>query len=110
MLFLQDNVVSIGASGAIFGLLGSLLYFGYHYRVYLSNVIKSQIIPLILVNLFFSYILEFNNAAHIGGLVGGVLVSMAVGVKYKSSKVDILNGIIMTLIFVGFLSYMIFVR
>ena len=41
MLFLQ-NGVSIGASGAVFGLMGSLVYFGYHYRVYLSGVIKSQ--------------------------------------------------------------------
>ena len=29
--------ISVGASGAIFGLLGSLLYFGYHYRVYLGT-------------------------------------------------------------------------
>ena len=42
---------SIGASGAIFGLMGALVYFGYHYRVYLGNVLKSQIIPLILFNL-----------------------------------------------------------
>ena len=39
---LQDNIVSVGASGSIFGLLGALLYFGYHYRVYLSGVIKSN--------------------------------------------------------------------
>ena len=43
---LLSNGVSAGASGAIFGLLGSLLYFGYHYRVYLGNVLKSQIIPM----------------------------------------------------------------
>ena len=35
----------VGASGAIFGLFGSLLYFGYHYRIYLGGVVKSQIIP-----------------------------------------------------------------
>lgn len=111
MAFLQDNVVSIGASGAIFGLLGSLLYFGYHYRVYLSGVIKSQIIPLIILNLALGFMIAgINNLAHIGGLVGGILISMAVGVKYKSTKVDIVNGIIMTLIFIAFLSYMIFVK
>ena len=48
---LQDNIVSIGASGAIFGLLGGMLYFGYHYRIYLGSVLKSQIIPLIVFNL-----------------------------------------------------------
>lgn len=111
MAFLQDTYVSVGASGAIFGLLGALLYFGYHYRVYLSGVIKSQIIPLIIINLVIGFMItSINNLAHIGGLVGGVLLSMAVGVKYKSSKTDIVNGIIMTLIFVGFLSYMIFVK
>ena len=46
-----SSYASVGASGAIFGLLGSLLYFGYHYRVYLGNVLRSQIIPLIIVNL-----------------------------------------------------------
>ena len=111
MAFLQDTYVSVGASGAIFGLLGALLYFGYHYRVYLSGVIKSQIIPLIILNLSIGFFAtSINNLAHIGGLIGGFLISKAVGVKYKSSKSDIINGIIMTLIFTGFLIYMIFFR
>lgn len=111
MAFLQDTYVSVGASGAIFGLLGALLYFGYHYRVYLSSVIKSQIIPLIGLNLLIGFLSTgINNLAHIGGLIGGILVSMAVGVKYKSCKSDIINGIIMTLIFTGSLVYMIFFR
>lgn len=109
MAFLQNNYVSVGASGAIFGLLGALLYFGYHYRVYLSGVIKSQIIPLIILNLSIGFLAtSINNLAHIGGLIGGILISMAVGVKYKSNKVDIINGIVMTIIFILFLLYMIF--
>lgn len=111
LLFLNGNVISCGASGAIFGLLGSLLYFGYHYRVYLSDVIKSQIIPLIAINLLIGIMLSgINVIAHIGGLIGGYLVSKAVGVKYKSTKVDQVNGIIMSLVFAGFLVYMIFFR
>lgn len=111
MTFLQGLEISVGASGAIFGLLGALLYFGYHYRVYLSGVIKSQIIPLIVLNLLIGFMIsDINNLAHIGGLIGGILISMMVGVKYKSSKSDIINGIIMTLIFVSFILYMIFVR
>jgi len=111
MLFLSSRYVSVGASGAIFGLLGSLIYFGYHYRVYLGSVIKSQIIPLIAVNLFIGFMMSgINNFAHIGGLIGGILLSMAVGVKYKSHKSDQINGIVMSLIFVGFLVYMVFFR
>ena len=111
MLFLADNNVSVGASGAIFGLLGALIYFGYHYRVYLGGVIKSQIIPLIAINLFIGYISSgINNIAHIGGLIGGVLISIALGVKYKSSNSDRINGIIMSTIFISFLLYMLFFR
>lgn len=111
LAFLQDTYVSVGASGAIFGLMGALVYFGYHYRVYLSGVIKTQIIPLILINLALGFMItSINNLAHIGGLIGGFLLAKAVGVKYKSEKSDIINGVIMTLIFVVFLIYLAFFK
>lgn len=97
---------SVGASGAIFGLMGSLLYFGYHYRVYLGNVLKSQIIPLILFNLLYGFMLSgIDNAAHIGGLIGGVLITYALGIKYKSSAFEMFNGWIVTILAFGFLIY-----
>ncbi len=100
---------SVGASGAIFGLLGALLYFGYHYRVYLGNVLKSQIIPLIVFNLMLGFIFNgIDNWAHIGGLIGGVLMSIAVGVKNKSTTFEKVNGCIVTAIFTVFLIYMCF--
>ena len=108
LAFIQIGIVSVGASGAIFGLLGSLLYFGYHYRVYLSGVIRSQIIPLIILNLGIGFVVSgINNYAHIGGLIGGILISIAVGVKYKSTKVDRINGVVMSLILIGALIFMI---
>lgn len=111
MLFLSSGSVSIGASGAIFGLLGALVYFGYHYRVYLGSVIKSQIIPLILLNLAIGFIFpSIDMFAHFGGLLGGFLVTKAIGVKYKSTKFEQINGIIMTIILIAFLFYMNAVR
>lgn len=104
------NSASIGASGAVFGLMGSLVYFGYHYRVYLGNVIKSQIIPLILVNLFIGFVSSgIDNFAHIGGLIGGFLATIAVGIKYKSSTFEKINGWIVSMIFLVFCLYMAFV-
>ena len=104
------NVASIGASGAIFGLMGALLYFGYHYRVYLGNVLKTQLIPLIIFNLFLGFILNgVDNFAHIGGLIGGLLITKALGVKDKSTTFDRVNGWIIVTIFTGVILYMAFV-
>jgi membrane associated rhomboid family serine protease len=101
---------SIGASGAIFGLMGSLVYFGYHYRVYLGNVIKTQIIPLIILNLALGFMMAgIDNFAHIGGLIGGTLITIALGVKDKSTTFERVNGWIITLIFLGFSLYMAFI-
>ena len=104
------NYASVGASGAIFGLMGALVYFGYHYRVYLGNVVKSQIIPLILLNLFLGFMMSgVDNFAHIGGLIGGSLMAIALGVKDKSSWFERINGWIITGIFLAFLIYMAFI-
>lgn len=104
-----SDSLSVGASGAIFGLLGSMLYFGYHYRLYLGSVLKNQIIPIILLNLFLGFSLSgIDNAAHIGGLIGGILSTMAVGITGKSTKTERINGSIVLLIYLAFLSFMLF--
>ena len=109
---IYPNSISAGASGAIFGLLGSLLYFGYHYRNYLGSALKTQIIPLIIINLAIGFMPGSNidNAAHIGGLVGGLLCTMALGVNNKSKKSEKINGAICLIILIAFLIYMLFFR
>jgi len=100
---------SLGASGAIFGLMGTLLYFGYHYRLYLDNALKTQIIPLIVANLLIGAIIPgIDVSAHIGGLVGGLFSSMAIGVHNKKNKQDTINGIICSIILTGFLIFLVF--
>ena len=109
-IIFNGNTASVGASGAIFGIMGGLLYFGYHYRVYLGNVIKSQILPLIITNIVFGFMMEgIDNAAHIGGLVGGMLTTLSLGVKNKSSWFEEINGWIITAIFLAFTIYLAFV-
>lgn len=98
------NYWGVGASGAIFGLLGAILYFGYHYRVYLGGVLRSQIIPLIVINLTIGFMFTgIDNLAHIGGLIGGVVSTMALGIKHKSSNSEKINGAIITIAIIVFL-------
>lgn len=109
LVFVDSNIVSVGASGAIFGLMGALLYFGYHYRLYLNDAIKTQIIPVILFNLIIGFMMSgIDNGAHIGGLIGGYLATMAIGIKNKSEKKDMINGWIVLILYLAFLSYIVF--
>ena len=101
---------SVGASGALFGLLGSMLVFGYYYRVYLGGVLKNQIIPIIAINLMIGFLSNgmIDNYGHIGGLIGGILITIGLGVKYKSSNFERINGIIVSILFVAAMLFMAF--
>lgn len=111
-LAFNHNTICAGASGAIFGLLGALLYFGYYYRTYLGATLTRTIIPVIVLNLIIGFTSSgIDNAAHIGGLVGGILIAMAVGVPDKSNNNNNkINGIVLSLIYFGFIIYLSFFR
>ena len=104
------DTASIGASGAIFGIFGAMIYFGYHYRVYLGNTLLRQLVPIVILNLLLGFMLNgVDNFAHIGGLVGGLLLAMAVGLKFKTKKQEQINGIIISILYVAFLIFMNFI-
>lgn len=108
---LATNTVSVGASGAIFGLLGSLVYFGFYYRLYLGSVLKNQIIPLIVLNLALGFMMSgIDNAAHIGGLIAGLFIAMGLGVQRKEKNANKMNGIIVSILYLLFLIYLVFFR
>lgn len=110
-LAFNDNTIIAGASGAIFGLLGSILYFGYYYRVYLSNTLLKEILPVIIINLVLGLVISgIDVAGHIGGLIAGILTAMALGVPEKGKTNDRINGIILLLIYLAFIVYMAFFR
>ena len=106
---LNGNVPSVGASGAIFGLMGAMLYFCYYYRTYLGEALKRQIIPVIALNLILGFMLSgIDNYAHIGGLVAGIFSTMAVGVESKSKPFQMISGFICLAALMGILAYMLF--
>ena len=93
------NNVSVGASGAIFGLFGSMVYFSYKFRNTLDGFLRSGIIPVLLINLALSFAIpNIDVSAHIGGLIGGLLISYTLGIETKGTKKEKINGIIISLI------------
>lgn len=101
------NNVSVGASGAIFGLFGAMLYFGYKYRATLDGFLRSGIIPVIVINLLLGFMIPgIDVYGHIGGLLGGLVLSYAFGVVNKENKKDKINGLIIYVILVAVLFMM----
>ena len=106
----SSNTLAAGASGAIFGLLGSLLYFGYHYRGYIGNSIINQVIPVVVLNLIFGFMTPgIGNAAHIGGLIGGYLISMGLGFDDENNNSKV-HGFILSILLTAFMVYLGFMR
>ncbi|WP_123052853.1 rhomboid family intramembrane serine protease [Clostridium sp. JN-1] len=68
--------ISIGASGAIFGLLGAALIFGIKMKGRINKDYTFNIVSVIIVNLIIGFSMpNVDNFGHLGGLIGGVLTS-----------------------------------
>lgn len=71
-----EQAVSAGASGAIFGVIGGLLYVVIRNRGRLEDLSTRQLVLFIVCSLYFGFSSTgIDNAAHIGGLVLGFLLA-----------------------------------
>jgi rhomboid protease GluP len=76
-----SDVPSVGASGAIFGLLGALISFLLRRRENLTPQAKAllgQLVMWAVINVAFGFsgAANIDNAAHMGGLVAGLLAGL----------------------------------
>lgn len=74
------NTPAVGASGAIFGIVGALLTLRFQgsevIPAYLRNRISSSMVPIVVLNLLLGVATaHIDNFAHLGGLVGGAALS-----------------------------------
>ena len=83
-LTLQQPAVSAGASGAIFGLMGALLYVVIANRGRLGRLSGRGMLVMVALSLYFGLTSNgVDNLAHIGGLVSGFLLAV---VLYRRRK------------------------
>ncbi len=83
---------SVGASGAIFGLVGGLGAFFYLGRTILGDAGRSQLqgmITIVIINLIIGFSAGggiIDNYAHIGGLIGGMLAGWMLAPRYTIDR------------------------
>jgi rhomboid protease GluP len=91
--FAFNDHPSLGASGAIFGLMGALLAFGRTDRKAFSMSIGSSVYYLLALNLVMGFLIpRIDYWGHLGGLAGGFLIGMWVGMPGYDSKQRWLYG------------------
>jgi membrane associated rhomboid family serine protease len=74
-LLVSPNAVTVGASGAVFGLMGAAFVMQ---RARGMDPMQSGIGPVILFNLVLSFVIpNISIGGHIGGLVGGAAAAFA---------------------------------
>ena len=82
-LFLGPNTVSVGASGAIFGVIGAC-------TIYARRAIGQSIVTALLYSFFLLMInisLNVNVFAHLGGLIAGLLIGYVLATTRKPRQI-----------------------
>jgi rhomboid protease GluP len=105
--FLFSSSLSAGASGAIFGCFGALLYFGAVHPKLFSRTMGRNVIFILILNLVFGFSSTgIDNAGHIGGLIGGFLAAGIVHLPKKKKWLQQLAFLLVSVAVVwGSLSY-----
>jgi Uncharacterized membrane protein (homolog of Drosophila rhomboid) len=103
--FIFSTAPSVGASGAIFGLLGAILYLTQKKPKILSTSFGINVLVVIGFNLIYGFTnAGIDNFAHMGGLIGGYLAANAIGLRNESrvsSKKNVILAITLVLLISG---------
>lgn len=86
-----DYAVSAGASGAIFGIIGALLYIAVRNHGQIGNVSGQGIFVMIALTLYYGFTSSgVDNFAHIGGLAVGFVLAVLL---YRKRDTEFRSGI-----------------
>lgn len=78
--------ISAGASGALFGMFGALIYFSLFNRSEFGRALNRNIITILAINIIFGIMIpQIDMGAHLGGLVAGLIAAAIVGLRNQKS-------------------------
>lgn len=84
--FVMSPSMSVGASGAIFGLVGAMLVHLYRHRKLFGERGRRRLVDVAVVagiNLLIGLNPGIDNWGHVGGLIGGVVLAWLIGPIYS---------------------------
>lgn len=85
----DSMVVSAGASGAIFGVVGGLLYVVAINKGQLEDLTTRQLVIMVVLSLYLGFTSQgVNNMAHVAGLILGILFAL---ILYRKPRKNILG-------------------
>jgi len=86
-MYIQEKILSIGASGAVFGLIGAMICIAVVYREKFMQISRQQIVIFLILSVY-AGISEQNidNAAHVGGFIGGVILTAILMRKHNRKE------------------------
>lgn len=94
-IFWNNNIISVGASGAIFGLYGIFISFMI-FKIFtpeFSKVFLLSTIAFVGINLVMGFTGGTDNAAHIGGLLSGFIIGvLIILLLFNKENPDIKNS------------------
>lgn len=76
LIKLPGNMFSLGASGAIYGLMGATIVYLFSSGLYKFKQFRTPIIQNLLLNFFISLMPNVSWEAHLGGLIAGALMTL----------------------------------
>ena len=84
-LSFNTTTISVGASGAIFGLIGSIFVIMYLSKNFNKKMIGQFLIALVVLIVFSLFMSNINIMAHLGGFISGVLITL-IGYYFKTQR------------------------
>ena len=105
LIMMDGGTVSLGASGGVFGLMGAIIVYLYTSNLVKVPKIRSQIFRTLFANILISLIPGISFYGHLGGFIGGVLITVAISSSIKLRPMKKHAMISTVIIIVGMVFY-----
>ncbi len=104
VFLLEDSALVVGLSGGLYGCMAAYFMYAYSKGMFSSPMFKNTIMRMLMVNLLINLMPGVSVMGHLGGFLGGVLISFII-IEHKPWKQMRINALVATVALTGFLCF-----